>query len=711
MNAAPPSSGFKLLFRISVLITCGLIGYYCHPYLQTTPPEELSPVASKPETTDKIQEVEPIIAAEPETIKGPAIEHESIETKIAESKPSSPVEETPDTYVSPPAEKPLAKLTLIGTQASSTQQRARDSELLKQAIESGDWVKYRSILHQSIISEFSKIRLGKGSTRYDEVWKEDAYYQAVLRSSVLEGFPTAVLSATKTTPNNASFMSWLMVNNSAMEEILLTLRQQDDKASVFEFLGKVWGKYKDSPELADKYFNLALACAVVFDEKLSYKNSDSYNTSVDGLARFLWYVEKNEGGLTEVSIDKSSARDLTFVVCSPVSEKELEWALKKFRILRRKSFGNTYGQVEYLMERAVEGLNPYKEYTLPEILKEGGICGDQSYFCVNSARAAGIPACTLVGETSLGGHAWAAVKTEHDAWSTKIGRVGGVSEGKANDPQGGPNINEQAIWLWSTREHQSRSNLVKVHRLLWLSDSIDSIQLDKEKSDIIKVAHIVGQQFPSIWKRMYNVLLADDAYISEPTESATVKLWSEFVKAMKLEFKRNPRMAALAKEVEDQHIFPYADLNDVRRQLARDRRRSDRDSQEQADLITTSLKRESQLLLARDKDNALREIGQLYDRALRDFGGSVSGFRTMAQDYFNMTKHNPKSAEKAVGDIENAFQRVVETGTKNWFRANAEIGLHKLICQMYREIGEVKRAENMEKRLERELKRAKRSAL
>ena len=578
-------------------------------------------------------------------------------------------------------------------------------------MESGEWGTYRKTLNGALESEFSKVSLGKGTKRYDSIWKEAPYNQAVLRTNVLGEFSESVLSSTKDAPNRAAFMSWLMVNNSAMEELLLTIGKQDDSAAVFQFLSGIWEKYEETPELAAKYFNLALACADVFDEKLQYKNRESFSTDVDGQGRFLWYVEKNEGGLTEVSIDRSSARDLTFVVCSPVSDVELEWALKKFRSLRRKSFGNTYGEVEYLMERAVEGLNPYDEYTLPEILKEGGICGDQSYFCVNSARAAGIPAFTLVGETSMGGHAWAAVKTEPDAWSTKVGRIGGVSEGKGNDPQGGAQINEQAVWLWSTREHQSRDNVVKINRLLWLSDAIDTAELDDDKYEMIKVAHLIGQQFPSVWKRVYQVMLDDDTYSADPESPETVKLWTEFAKALKFEFKHNPRMAVLALEIEDKHVFPYADLNYVRREMARDRRRNDRDSQEQADLVTTSLKRESKLLLARDEENAIREIGQLYDRALREFGGSVSGFRTMAQDYFNIMKNDPKSAEKAVGDIENAFKRVVETGTKDWFRAKAEIGLHKLICQMYREIGEEKRAANMETRLDRMMKRAKRSAL
>jgi transglutaminase-like putative cysteine protease len=109
--------------------------------------------------------------------------------------------------------------------------------------------------------------------------------------------------------------------------------------------------------------------------------------------------------------------------------------------------------INYLMERAVKGLDPYEEYSFSQILKEGGICGDQSYFCVNTARSQGIPAMTISGETSLGGHAWAAVKVETDTWSTEVGRVGGASKGQANNPQTGRTVTEQEVQSWNDRSH------------------------------------------------------------------------------------------------------------------------------------------------------------------------------------------------------------------------------------------------------------------
>ena len=82
-----------------------------------------------------------------------------------------------------------------------------------------------------------------------------------------------------------------------------------------------------------------------------------------------------------------------------------------------------------------------------------------------------------------------------------------------------------------------------------------------------------------------------------------------------------------------------------------------------------------------------------------------------ASDYFNFMRGDPELARKATRDIELAFKRVVETGTKNWFRAKTESSIYKMICGYYREAGDPDRAEMLEKRYEVLLRRAERSAL
>ena len=83
----------------------------------------------------------------------------------------------------------------------------------------------------------------------------------------------------------------------------------------------------------------------------------------------------------------------------------------------------------------------------------------------------------------------------------------------------------------------------------------------------------------------------------------------------------------------------------------------------------------------------------------------------MAEDYFGFLKDDPELARKAARDIELAFKRVVETGTKDWFRAKTESSIYKMICGYYRTAGDDDRAEMLEKRYEVLLKRAERGAL
>jgi hypothetical protein len=170
-------------------------------------------------------------------------------------------------------------------------------------------------------------------------------------------------------------------------------------------------------------------------------------------------------------------------------------------------------------------------------------------------------------------------------------------------------------------------------------------------------------------------------------------------------------MAGLAAVAESEYIFPYAEEGDAGRALLRERRRIGRNAGEQADLIAESLKREADLILKRGAPTAHKEISVLYDRALREYGGSITGFKMMAADYFSFLKSDPELARKAARDIELAFKRVVETGTTDWFRAQTESSIYQMICDCYRAAGDEERAVMLEKRYQTLLKRAKRGAL
>ena len=605
-----------------------------------------------------------------------------------------------------------APLLLTGMDATRDAATKRDQDLLEKAISTRAWDAYRKLLAGSIQGAVAKLPRGEGLNRFDPAWNEPVLYRALLRWKTLAGFSESELRELIIDSYPADFMRWLLSRNEAMEELLLTLHPADDTRSVLKFLIDA---RTDNPENHEKYFPLALACAVVFENPVAIPHpigAEGYGAKmeVEPLERYRWYVEKNEKGKLAAPVHRSTARDLIWVVCAPVSTSELEWAIRKMSG-NRKNWGENYGKVEYLMERAVNGENPYKEYSFAEILKHGGICGDQSYFCVNTARAQGIPAMILTGETSLGGHAWAGIKIDSREWTTGIGRVGGVSKGQTHNPQSGKPITEQEVLQWNDRQHQSPVITLNVWRHLWLADLFSATGQDENNAETVRLANRLGPSFTETWQALYSLLERGMQLTGDPAKPNNLDEWKAFASDMRREFKDNPRMAELAAKAEMEYIFPYGDAGDAKRTLLRERRRVERESSEQADLIAGSLKREADLIHKLGGPDVKRDIGRLYDRALRDYGGSITGFKIMAEDYFKFMRDDPETARKAARDVELAFKRVVETGSKDWFRANTESSIYRMICGYYRSAGDNERADMLEKRYEVLLRRSKRSAL
>jgi hypothetical protein len=603
-------------------------------------------------------------------------------------------------------------LLLVGPDSQRDAAIQRDEALLKRAIEGKAWDAYRGLLAKSVKAGLMKLTQGQGVNRFDPVWNEAVIYQALLRWKTLGCFSEAEITPLVTDSYTGAMFLWLLHDNKAMEELLLTIEPKDDGGKILKFLMDVWPVNKDKYQ---KYFPLALACAVVFDQPMSIPNpvgkaEYGVESVVNPLQRYFWYVGKNEKGKLAAPVHHASARDLIWVVCAPVTTSELEWSLDKMQ-LRRKNWGAAYGMVEYLMERAVNGLDPYKEYSFAEILKEGGVCGDQSYFCVNTARAQGIPAMTIAGETNLGGHAWAGIKIDSNEWTTGVGRVAGASKGEAGNPQTGASISEQEIQLWNDRFHQSPVVTLAVWRHLWLADFFAATDNATDNAATIRLANNLGHSFVETWQALYSMLGRQTQLTGEPPAPNNLVEWKTFVRDMRREYKDNPRLAGLAANAEVEYIFPYGAEGDAKRTLQRERRRVERDSGEQKDLIASSLKREAEVILKMGGADAKRDISRLYDRALRDYGGSITGFKMMAEDYFGYFKDDKELARKAARDIELAFKRVVETGSTSWFRATTEAGVYKMICGYYRSAGEPARAEMLEKRYEVLLRRAKRGAL
>ena len=633
--------------------------------------------------------------------------------EIKEPEPEAFIENTQPESKLTASEKLAAEneFVLVGMDSNREQALLRDQETLEKVFNEGTWNAYRSLLQKSIVAALAGIEAGSGLNQFDPLLEQPILYQAFLRWSVLGWFSESEIKSVSPDSYSGKFFEWILTDNEAMEELLLVIKPEDDAGKVLEFLNEAWTVNEEKYE---EYFPLALACAVVFDRPMRIPHALESSASesqvvVDPIRRYIWYFENNEKGRFEAPVNRMSARDLVWVVCAPVVTSELDWAIRKVR-LSRASWGRAYGMVNYLMERAVEGLDPYEEYSFEEILKEGGICGDQSYFCVNTARANGIPGMIITGETSGGPHAWAGLKIDSREWSTGVGRIGGVSKGQTSNPQTSKNMTEQEIQLWNDRLYQSSVVTLNVHRLLWLSSFFEAVEKPEERAAAVRIANHQGHSFLETWQALYSLLEDETELVGEPEKPGNLEAWKAFAQDMRRKFLDNPRIAGLASEAEMKYIFPYGSAGDAKRSFIRERRRIERESGEQMDLVAESLKREADLMLQRGDADAEREIMQLYDGALRDYGQNITGFKMMARDYFSFFNEDQENGRKAARDVELAFKRVVESDTTEWFRAKTEASILDMICAFYRKAGDSDRADLLERRNEVRMRRAKRRA-
>lgn len=667
----------------------------------TTPQSEKSLPSQAAKATQASIPTNPSIHAEPSTPQASAQTSVEREAKIVPLVNDSVKRFDPNKIYQEP-------LPLAGPREFTGSQQQFNHDLLRYTIRQGNWPAYHQLLQHSLVESISQQQLGRGSQRYQALWNQPNLDAALLRWKLLGTFSASLWSQIAQQPGGEEFLENLLLTPAWQEEILLTLRPEDDQELVLNFLLEAWQSHQGDHAKAIRYFNLALGCAVVFDQPLALNRPTSAGGQVNGIERYHWYIKQNESGLTKAPIDRTSARDLAFVVCSPVSTEELEWAAKKLRSLRRAKWGEAFSMVEYLMERAINGLNPYPDYTLPQILKHGGICGDQTYFCVNTARAVGIPAFGLSGITDSGGHAWASVKIKPDEWSTDIGRISGVSKGTGHDPQTGEKIAEQDVWQWNHRKYQNTKLWAKVQRHFWLADLLGN---HDEAYLAVETGWKLAPEFPEIWHAVYQSM-HQRSLSDAPSLAPTKEEWQKFTEDLRREFRKNPRMATLANEIEETQLFPLLDLSSIRRQLARERRRIEREASEQNDLLIDLVEREKSWISKHlDDTEATNEITRLYKKSLRDYGSSITGFRSLAEAYFAYCKKHPELANDAVSDISSAFDRQIKTGSGDYFRAKTEADLHRFIAQLYRQIGETQKAERIEKRIEKDMERIQRKSL
>jgi hypothetical protein len=144
---------------------------------------------------------------------------------------------------------------------------------------------------------------------------------------------------------------------------------------------------------------------------------------------------------------------LLYLVDSKVSGDERRWVTTAYRLPADPAAA--YFQVRYDTEGYLSGKwrgGGADTYTLPNILKLGGVCKDEAYFAAEACRAYGIPAAVCTGQSGAGEgfHAWVGVLrvgNRRASWDFNTARYSehGFWSGTVIDPQTGQKLADSEV--------------------------------------------------------------------------------------------------------------------------------------------------------------------------------------------------------------------------------------------------------------------------
>jgi hypothetical protein len=649
----------------------------------------------------------PLAASAPKTAPAPKPAAAMPAPPAAPTKPEPAVAvEVPPAMAPSPERNVFADpLILDATAGKKKENLDRADVLLATALMQNKWREYQELLRRSLALELKKSNGFAQANSYDRFLGNPLFHRALLQHAFIDMLPEdARKMLRETSEQDRAFYTWLLTAPAALEEWLIHVRPQD----VIKDGLRTWAMIvaEDKDDGREKYRSLAIACSLVFDKEF-HPEWNGETLQLSAALRYHYYKTNDVKGTLATHLTKMSVADLVWVVCAPVPDSELDWARAKMH-LKQRNWGEAYGMVPYDMEKAVTGeqKKPYDRYLFSEILEKGGICGDRTYFGVNTARALGIPAAPLGGDGPLGGHAWMAWKADDHEWKTS-GRIGGYGAGNTSSPQTGRGLSEAEFTRLSDRRANSPALVAKANRFLWLADLHEALGEKENADSAVEFAFAQNRGSSDIW-------IARLDHWKKTRAGDPVEEWKKFMAAWKHEFPSDSEMLAAARKAEEQFVFPREGTKVALQDMRREARKLDRPSRAEdgppltAEDIAETFQRQASLLA---KDKNYTGVRAIYHNAFREHGQDAAAFKKMATDYFALTRADTAAALDACREIEASFERYIETRDTFWFAVQGQDSCAAVVAQCWRQAGDEAKAGKIQKEIEKREKRAKRTAI
>lgn len=253
----------------------------------------------------------------------------------------------------------------------------------------------------------------------------------------------------------AEVWAWLFNSDERVRLVAQTITDYDNPCEVARIIQEL---YAHDPQERDRFLNLILALAVVWDtprKALHHQIENGWLPPDENIALYYDYFKQlYSSEKTKVPYDELSVDSLVFVVDTPTPIRELEWALENVDG-SRAMWGRHYDEITYDFTRLFREQYdwPHRDYTLQEIEECFGICVDQAYYCLMTARAHGIPSLFFRGIGKYSGHAWFGFMRKPTEWDMNVGRYSdqGYAVGFAKHPQFEHEMTDHELEYFSER--------------------------------------------------------------------------------------------------------------------------------------------------------------------------------------------------------------------------------------------------------------------
>lgn len=474
---------------------------------------------------------------------------------------------------------------------------------------------------------------------------------------------------------------WILASDDRLHALVETVSVHDDINRCFALLDRLAAH---DPQGRDAWFNLMLALSVVWDRPVRPAVHYQMGTNTlpyksDVLLRYDYFKSLYESVDAKIPFEVLSVGALTFVVETPVPLSELVWA-REHESGERQLWGNTYRSINYDHARVNRSQYqwPYGAYSLASIKERGGICVDQAYYAVLTARSFGIPAIYFSGNGKDAGHAWFSFMKEPGQWDLGVGRYEGqdFTTGQTINPQTQKTMTDHEVaYLYTSSASDQALDQAEAYALF------GEVLID-DSDCAVRCAHRARQWVPEL-KRAWDLELA--VRLNEENFREVIKLFDEQQRVLK--------------EYPDIVMETAARLDPVLRaagmedEADRLRRTLSRKMDDDRDDLTRFLERDeiSECLASGNSKGARRKM----ERLLEDRLAEGSKLFPLIRYYLKIT-HESDQAKESARFLEDYVEAMIKTAE---FSVGYERILLEYLVLACETAGDTKRLEKAQDRL------------